>query len=150
MHYNASMRTWRLPGTLNHLQELYGDQSHAAQFEVSKRLFKAKMHDGQSVHDHGLTIIKDLEKLKKLGMTMHKELQTDLIPQSLLASYEQFIVNYHMNKIVCTKIELLNKLVTNLGTLKKFKGHRFCCQVGFYFQKRVYLEEEEACEEAED
>ncbi len=55
-----------------------------------------------------------------------------------------------MNKVVCTKIELLNKLVTTLGTLKKFKGHRFRCQVGFYFQERVYLEEEEACEEAED
>ncbi len=73
---------------LNHLQKLYGDQSHAARFEVSKRLFKAKMHDGQYVHDHGLTMIKDLEKLEKLGMTMHKELQTDLIPQSLPASYE--------------------------------------------------------------
>ena len=73
---------------LNYLQELYGDQSHAAQFEVFKRLFKAKMHNGQSVHYHGLTMIKDLEKLEKLGMTMHKELQTDLIPQSLPASYE--------------------------------------------------------------
>ena len=83
---HENMKTAR--DILNHLQELYGDQSHAARFEVSKRLFKAKMHDGQSVHDHGLTMIKDLEKLEKLGMTMHKELQTDLIPQSLPASYE--------------------------------------------------------------
>ncbi|XP_020091131.1 glucan endo-1,3-beta-glucosidase 10 [Ananas comosus] len=35
-------------------------------FEVSKRLFKAKMQDGQSVHDHCLTMIKDLEELEKL------------------------------------------------------------------------------------
>ena len=41
------------------------------------------MRDGQSVHDHGLTMIKDLEELEKLGMNMDKELQVDLILQSL-------------------------------------------------------------------
>lgn len=75
---HENMKTAR--DILNHLQELYGDQSRAAYFEVSKRLFKAKMCDGQSINDHGLIMIKDLEKLEKLGMTMHKELQTDLIP----------------------------------------------------------------------
>ncbi len=66
---------------LDHLQELYGEQSRAARFEVSKRLFKGKMRDGQSVHEHGLTMIIDLEELEKLGMTMHKDLQMDLILQ---------------------------------------------------------------------
>ena len=87
------------------------------------------MREGQSVHDHGLTMIKDLEKLEKLGMTMHKELQTDLIPQSLPASYEQFIVNYHMNKTVCNKTELLNKLVTTLETLKSSRGIVFAVEL---------------------
>ena len=67
---------------LTHLQELYGEQSRAARFEVSKRFFKTKMREGQSVHDHGLTMIKDLEELEKLGMNMDKELQVDLILQS--------------------------------------------------------------------
>ena len=31
---------------LAHLQELYGEQSHVAYYEVSKRLFKEKMYDG--------------------------------------------------------------------------------------------------------
>ena len=103
---------------LAHLQELYGEQSRTARFEVSKRLFKAKMREGQSVHDHCLTMIKDLEELEKLGMSMHKELQIDLILQSLPDSFGQFIVNYHMNKIECTKTELLNMLVTAEGALK--------------------------------
>ena len=51
-----------------HLQELYGKQSHIAHFEVSKRLFNFKIREGQSVHDHYLTMIKDLEELKKLGL----------------------------------------------------------------------------------
>ena len=46
---------------LIHLQELYGEQSQIACFEVSKRLFNNKMHEGQSMHDHCLTMIKDIE-----------------------------------------------------------------------------------------
>ena len=42
-------------------------------FEVSKRLFNSKMHEGQSVHDYCLTMIKNLEELEKLGMSMQKE-----------------------------------------------------------------------------
>ena len=45
------------------------------------------MHDGQSVNDHCLTMIKDIEELQKLGMNMDKELQADLILQSLPNSY---------------------------------------------------------------
>ena len=109
-------------GILTYLEELYGEQSHAACYEVSKRLFKMKMHDGQSVYDHCLTMIKDLEELEKLSTFMDKELQIDLILQSLTDSYAQFIINYHMNKIQCTKAELLNILITTEGILKSSKG----------------------------
>ena len=64
---------------LSYLQELYSKQSRAARFEVSKQLFKAKMRDGQLVHDRYLTMIKDLEELEKLGLSMDKDLQVDLI-----------------------------------------------------------------------
>ena len=64
---------------LIHLQELYGEQSRIACFEVSKRLFNNKMHEGQSMHDYCLTMIKDIEQLEKLGIHIHKELQVDLI-----------------------------------------------------------------------
>ena len=64
---------------LIHVQKLYDKQSHAARYEVSKWLFKAKMHDRQSVYNHCLTMIKDLEELEKLGMSKDKEIQIDLI-----------------------------------------------------------------------
>ena len=44
-----------------HLRELYSGQSRITYFEVSKRLFNTKIHEGQSVHDHCLTMIKDIE-----------------------------------------------------------------------------------------
>ena len=47
-----------------HLQELYGEQSRTVHFEVSKRLFNQKMREGQSVHEHYMTVIKDIEELE--------------------------------------------------------------------------------------
>ena len=89
-----------------------------ARFEVFRRFFKMKMRDGQFVHDHCLTMIKDIEELQKLEMNMDKELQVDLIIQPLSDSYRQFIMNYHINKIDSTLPELLNILITAEGTLK--------------------------------
>ena len=107
---------------ITHLQELYGEQSHTTHFEVSKRLFNLKMHEGQSVHEHCMIVIKDIEELGKLGLEMQKELQIDLILQSLTSSYSQFIINFHMNKLDCTISELVNMLVTTEETLKSSKG----------------------------
>ena len=72
---------------LAHLQELFGEQSHAAKYQVTKRLFKAKMHDGQSVQDYCLMMIKDLEELEKLGVRLDLDLQNDIILQSLIDAF---------------------------------------------------------------
>ena len=59
---------------ITHLQELYGEQNHTTYFEVSKRFFNLKMHKGQSVHEHCMTVIKDIEELEKLKLEIQKEL----------------------------------------------------------------------------
>ena len=56
-------------------------------FELSKRLFNMKMHEGQSIHDHCMTMIKDLEELEKLKLNMQRELKVDLILQSLISLF---------------------------------------------------------------
>ena len=81
------------------------------------------MRDGQSVYDHCLTMIKDLEELEKLDMSMDKDLQVDLILQSLTYSYGQFVVNSYINKIQCTIYELVNMLATTEDTLKNLRGY---------------------------
>ena len=55
-------------------------------------------------------------------MNIDKELQVDLILQSLSDSSRQFIMNYHMNKIDITLSKLLNMLVTVEDTLKSSRG----------------------------
>ena len=64
---------------LAHLQELFGEQSHVAKYQVTKRLFKAQMHDGQSIQDHYLMMIKNLEELEKLGVKLNQDLQINII-----------------------------------------------------------------------
>ena len=56
------------------LQEMFDEQSCAAKYQVTKRLFKAKMRDGQSVQDHCLMMIKNLKELEKLGVMLDLDL----------------------------------------------------------------------------
>ena len=55
---------------ITHLQELYGEQSHTVHFKISKRLFNLKMREGQSIHEHCMTVIQDIKKLGKLKLKM--------------------------------------------------------------------------------
>ena len=79
------------------------------------------MHDRQSVHDHCMTIIKDLEELEKLGLNIQRKLKINLILQFLISLFGQFIINYYMNKLDYNLSELVNMLVTTEGTLKSSK-----------------------------
>ena len=58
---------------------MFGEQSRAAKYQVTKRLFKAKMRDGQSVQDHCLMMIKDMKELEKLEVRLDLDLQNDII-----------------------------------------------------------------------
>ena len=80
------------------------------------------MRDGQSIQDHCLTMIKDLEELEKLDIILDKDFQIDVILQSLFDAYGQFIMNFHMHKMQCTLAKLMNLLVTAELSLKSSKG----------------------------
>ena len=80
------------------------------------------MRDGQSVQDHYLTMIKDMEELEKLDVKLDLDLQNDIILQSLTDAYGQFIMNYHMHKLQNSLAELMNMLVTVEISMKGSKG----------------------------
>ena len=60
-----------------------------------------------------------IEKLGSLGFAMDHELCIDLVLQSLPDSYAQFVLNFQMNKIDCTLLELINMLKTVEPSIKK-------------------------------
>ena len=101
---------------------MFGEQSRAAKYQVTKRLFKAKMHDGQSVQNHYLMTIKNLKELEKLRVRLDLDLQNDIILQSLIDAYGYFIMNYHMYKLQNSLAELMNMLVTTELFMKGSKG----------------------------
>ena len=83
---------------LLHLQELFGEHSRTARYEISKRLFCDKMKEGKDVGVHVNSMIRAMEKLKSLDFTMDFHLQVDLILQSLPKSFGQTIANFHIKK----------------------------------------------------
>ena len=97
---------------LLHLQELFGEHSRTARYEISKRLFRAKMKEGEDVGAHVNSMIRSIEELESLDFSMDFHLQVDMILQSLPESFGQTIANFQMNKIECTLAELLNMLMT--------------------------------------
>ena len=55
---------------LLHLQELFGELSRTARYKISKRLFRAKMREGEDVGTHVNSMIRSIEELASLEFTM--------------------------------------------------------------------------------
>ncbi|XP_031116550.1 uncharacterized protein LOC116020210 [Ipomoea triloba] len=91
---------------VNHLQELYGEHSRIARYEVTKALFRAKLQERGNVGDYVLNMIGLLERLEELNIFLDSELEVDLILQSLPDSFGLFIMNFHIKKLHCSKSDL--------------------------------------------
>ena len=74
------------------------------------------------IQDHVLIVIDLIIRLDQLRFMMDGELSQDLILQSLLKSFSQFIVNYHMNKLDTSLFELLNMIKIAESHIKKDKA----------------------------
>ena len=81
------------------------------------------MSEGSSVQTHVLKMIDLIIRLGQLGFVMDNKLSQDLILQSLLDFFSQFVLNYHMNKFNNSLLELLNMLKTVESHSKGDKGH---------------------------
>ena len=64
---------------LLHLHELFSEQSRTARSELSKRLFLAKIREGEDVEVHVNSMIRWMEELESLDLTIDFHLQLDLI-----------------------------------------------------------------------
>ena len=68
---------------LLHLQEFFCEHSTTARYEIAKRLFHAKMKEGEDVGVHVISMIRGIEELENLDFKMDSYLQLDMILQSL-------------------------------------------------------------------
>ena len=55
---------------LLHLQELFGEYSRTARYEISKRIFHATMKEGEDVGVHVNSMIRAIEELESLDFKL--------------------------------------------------------------------------------
>jgi hypothetical protein len=80
-----------------------------------------------------------IETLDKLCYELHPDLATDVILQSLPASYEPFILNFQMNGLDKTLSELHGMLKTAEESIKKNPNHVMMIQKGNKKRKRFLI-----------
>jgi hypothetical protein len=80
------------------------------------------MVEGTPVREHVLKMISFINELDMLGAEMDAEIKVDAILSSLTDSFNQFIMNYNMNKMDVTLSELLNMLQAAEDLIKKEKS----------------------------
>ncbi|XP_019235980.1 PREDICTED: uncharacterized protein LOC109216289 [Nicotiana attenuata] len=79
---------------LENLKEMFGDQNRAAKQTAMKALLNTKMVEGSSV----------------LGANIDKDTQVEMILKTLPDSFQQFRLNYNMNKMDLSLAKSLNEL----------------------------------------
>ncbi|XP_031247981.1 uncharacterized protein LOC116105713 [Pistacia vera] len=106
---------------ITHLKELFQKCARDERYEVSKALYRCQMIEGTLVSPHVVKMIGYIHKLKILGFGIEAKLSIDLVLQSLPDSFSQFIMNFNMNSMEKSPLELLNMLKTSEKDMKKSK-----------------------------
>nr|XP_016456482.1 PREDICTED: uncharacterized protein LOC107780447 [Nicotiana tabacum] len=104
---------------LENLKEMFGDQNRAAKQTAMKALLNTKIVEGSSVRDYVLKMMSLLNKLEVLRANIDKDTQVEMILQTLPDSFQQFCLNYNMNKTDLSLVKLLNGLQSSETIIKQ-------------------------------
>ncbi|XP_077223449.1 uncharacterized protein LOC143857061 [Tasmannia lanceolata] len=110
---------------MHNLTEMLGQQNRSARQIAIKGLVSTKMVEGTPVRDHMLKMMGYLNELEVLGAMLDCDSQVDMVLASLPPSFNDFVINYHMNKLSMTLTELLNHLQSTEDLQKKNKTSSF-------------------------
>ncbi len=106
---------------MNSLKEMFEMQNRSARMNAMQGLMSTKMVEGTPIHDHVMTMIGYINVLDSLGAEMDHTTKIDIILCSLPKSFNNFVLNFHMNDKVVTLPELRNMLQRAEELLKKDK-----------------------------
>ncbi|XP_077215666.1 uncharacterized protein LOC143850293 [Tasmannia lanceolata] len=106
---------------MHNLREMFGQQNRSARQIAIKGLVSTKIVEGTPVKDHMLKMMGYLKELEVFGAMLDAESQVDMVLTSLPPSFNDFVMNYHMNKLSMMLIELLNHLQSTEDFQKKNK-----------------------------
>jgi hypothetical protein len=102
---------------------MFENQARVERYNISKALFACKLAECSPISSCVIKMMGYIETLDKLGCELKDDLATDVILQSLPASYESFIMNIHMNGMEKTVAELHGMLKIVKDSIKKKHIH---------------------------
>ncbi|KAJ9539238.1 hypothetical protein OSB04_031971 [Centaurea solstitialis] len=109
---------------IRQLRDMFQTQARIERYDATKAFNECKMIKGTSVSDHVMKMKRHLDHLERLGHPVPLQLATDTILNSLSDDYKPFVINYNMNNMEKTIVELHSMLKTaelNMGTKNKTK-----------------------------
>ncbi|XP_047948849.1 uncharacterized protein LOC125194646 [Salvia hispanica] len=95
---------------MQNLTNLFGTQNRTAKSQAFWSIMAKTMKEGSSVRDHVLEMMSHLNQIEVLVDVIDAESQVTIILQSLSPSFQQFKLNFEMNKRNYTLAELLIEL----------------------------------------
>ena len=100
------------------LDGMFAKSSSTARQAAIGALMNTRMTGG-NVRDHCLKMMGHISTAKVMGAKLDQEMKIDLILESLPNSFGQFKLNYNMNKLKLTLIELMHELESAERSLVK-------------------------------
>ena len=79
------------------LDGMFAKSSTASRQAAIRALMNTRMTGG-SVRDHCLAMMSHINQAEVMGKTLEEKMKIDIILESLLDSFNQFKMNYNMNK----------------------------------------------------
>ncbi|RVW99042.1 Retrovirus-related Pol polyprotein from transposon TNT 1-94 [Vitis vinifera] len=98
---------------------MFGDQTSAARQNALREILTSKMEEGTQVRTHVLKMMSLLNDMEVLGAEVDKATQIEMVLNTLPPSFQQFRLNYNMNKMDFTLSKLLNELVAAETIIKQ-------------------------------
>ena len=83
------------------LDGMFAKSSSASRQAAIRALMNTRMTGG-SVRDHCLTMMSYINRAEVIGATLKEEMKIDIILESLPNNFNQFKMNYNMNKLNLT------------------------------------------------
>jgi hypothetical protein len=97
---------------LEELKMVFQAHARAERYDASEKIFSCKMEENSSVSEHVLKMSGYANRLNQLGVAIPDEVAIDSVLQSLPPSCKGFVMNYNMQGMQKTLLELFVMLKT--------------------------------------
>ena len=104
------------------ITEMFGAQGRQARQAAVRQFMNYRMRPGTPVREHMMTIMGHLNEMEIMGAEIDGDTKVDMILETLTDSFDNFKLNYSMNKLDYSLPELIKELQAAETILHKGKN----------------------------